>query len=483
MSSTAIKDVTRGLQALLVSQLSAVSSTAQVSLLPPGEAFPSGLGVNLYLYRIIESPFTKNQAWPGDRTTPPSNFPALGLDLFFLLTPFAPAPDPSATSGDDAHTMLGAAMLAFHENPILNQVHINGFDADAVLSPALLNSFEQIKVRLSATSLEELSKIWATINQPYRLSVAYEVSLVTLAPTPPPPVNGAVVLSTGLDVRTWTPPTLNELSPGAGALTHIDGTGAIVANSLTIAGSGLLMPGVAPAVLFGGQSVAISSAPAPTDNLLTVTLPTTVDAGPANDLQVSVSGKISTPLPFTVTPWLARLTPIRTALDATAGPPAPLLVLDGQGFTAAPQAVRFDGPGGTSNVTAFSGAPTDGQVSVTIPTNLQNGIYDVRVVLAGPGNSSTNARKLQVIPLLSATIGLAVVTVAGAQVHRVTLNGARLNGTDVRVVIDGEAHSAGANANANQLVLTLGRRLDSGSHSVAVMVNGSTSHNVNLEVP
>jgi hypothetical protein len=483
MSSTVIKDVTRGLQTLLLTQLTAVSSTAQVSLLPPGEALPSGLGVNLYLYRVIESPFTRNQPWPGDRTTAASNSPALGLDLFFLLTPFAPAPDASAANGDDAHTMLGAAMLTLHENPILNQVHLNGFDADAVLSPALLNSYEEIKIRLATTSLDELSKIWATINQPYRLSVAYEVSLVELTPTPPPPVNGAVVLSTNLNVTTWIPPLLNNLSPGSGALAHIDGSGEVAANQLTIEGSGLLMPGIAPEVLLGGQLVTANSIPAPTDKSLSITLPTTVDAGPINDLQVSVSGKVSTPLPFTVVPWLARITPLRTDLDASAAALAPLLTLEGQGFTATPQAVRFDGPGVTTNVTAFAAGAGDQQVTLTIPASLQNGIYNVRVVLSGPANSVTNARTLQVIPLLSSPIGLAVVTTPSAQVHQITLNGARLNGIDLRVSVDSESYSAGSNANANQLILVLGRLLEAGSHSIAVIVDGSMSHFVDLEVP
>ena len=95
MSSAAIKDVTKALQMLLLSQLQPVSSTAQVSLLPPGDALPSGLGVNLYLYRIMESAFTRNQPWLGDRVTGASLNPSLGLDLFYLLTPFAPAVDPS----------------------------------------------------------------------------------------------------------------------------------------------------------------------------------------------------------------------------------------------------------------------------------------------------------------------------------------------------------------------------------------------------
>ena len=35
---------------------------------------------------------------------------------------------------------------------------------------------------LLPTSIEELSKIWATINQPYRFRSRYEVSLVEIAP-------------------------------------------------------------------------------------------------------------------------------------------------------------------------------------------------------------------------------------------------------------------------------------------------------------
>jgi len=481
-SNTAIKDVTRGLQMLLLSQLSAVSSTAQVSLLPPGEQLPSGLGVNLYLYRITECPFTKNQPWPGDKKTPPSDMPALGLELSYLLTPFAPAPDPATATGDDAHTMLGAAMLTFHQSPVLNDAHLPGFDADSALPAGLLNSFEQIKVRLATTSLEELSKIWATINQPYRLSVAYDVSLIELTPTAPPVADGAVVLTTGVNVIAWQAPRLDGLSPAAGALAHVDGSGALLANPLTITGAGFSFPGQKPRVLVGGQPTAVNSAPAPTDAALAVALPTSLDAGPNEDVEVSLSGKASTTLTFTVTPWLSQLSPIRTALDATGGPPAPTLVLQGNGFTNAPQGVRFDGPRGTTNVTTFVGSVTDNSATITIPSTLQNGLYQVRVVLGGPGNSVTNARTLEVIPLVISPIGLTVVSVAANQVHRMTLSGARLNGSDVRLLIDGTPYAAGSNNNATQLVFTLGRLLDAGQHTVAVVVNGSRSHDIALGV-
>jgi hypothetical protein len=378
--------------------------------------------------------------------------------------------------------MLGTAMLTFHEHPILNDVHIAGFDADTVLPADLLDSFEQIKIRLAVTSLEELSKIWATINQPYRLSVAYEVSLIELVPTAPPPVNGGITFSTGLNVIPWQAPRLDAVSPATGALAHVDGTGALAANFITLTGSGLRLAGRVPDVLFGGQVASISNAPAPTDTALTIVLPSSLDAGPSEDVQVSLNAKAGTPLTFTVSPWLSRLTPIRTTLDAQPGPPAPTLVLQGNGFTSTPQAVRFDGPGGTTSVTTFVGAVTDSQATITIPATLQNGIYQVRLILAGPASNASNARTLEVIPLVASPIGLASVSVTGNQVHQLTFNGARLNGADIRVVIDGILFQAGANVNAAGLVFTLGRLLDPGQHSVAVIVNGSRSHEIGLAV-
>jgi hypothetical protein len=212
-----------------------------------------------------------------------------------------------------------------------------------------------------------------------------------------------------------------------------------------------------------------------------VSLPTSLDAGPQADVRVTLNRRTSTPLSFTVSPWLADVTPIRTALDPTR--PADLkLTLQGNGFTTAPRAVRFDGPGGTTNVTTFDAGGSDVQATVTIPPILANGIYNVRIVLNDPASSVSNARTLEVMPRLDSLIGLAVVTDAGNPVHLLTLNGARLNGGDVRLLLDGVTYQTGPNANPAQLVKTLGRLLSAGSYSVAVNVNGQTSRSVVLEV-
>jgi hypothetical protein len=384
--------------------------------------------------------------------------------------------------------MLGVAMSTLQEHPILNNVHIPdttvnsvripGFDADSDLAD-FLNSFEQIKITLVPTNVEELSKIWATINQPYRLSVAYEVSIVDLTPTTPPPVNGGIVSATNLDLITLESPRISALSPIAGPLAHIDGAGNLQPNDLTISGVGLVSNGQNASVHVGGQSATVKPAPPPSNNLLVATLPSSFHAGPQEDVRVTLSGRTSTPFAFTVSPWLERITPIRTALDA----PPTNLVLNGVGFSGSPGAVRFDGPGGVQNLTVFNVA-SDTEISLVLPPTLANGLYNVQVVLNDALSGVSNSRILEVIPRLDAPIGLAVMTVSNTQIHQLTLNGARLSGTDVRVSIDGAGYSVDPSTitNATQLVLTLKRLLPAGPHSVWVSVNGQTSHKVALQV-
>jgi hypothetical protein len=160
MSTDALHDVTQALHDLIKSQMSGRS----VTLLPPGDDPPAASsGINLYMYRVNESAYLRNTPYPGDRVgANPRPWPALSLELFYLVTPFGPVPDPN-TGDDESQRALGETMLALHQNPVLNRTHISGFDSDT-LPAYLLNSFEDIKVRLHPVSLEELSKIWSAIS-------------------------------------------------------------------------------------------------------------------------------------------------------------------------------------------------------------------------------------------------------------------------------------------------------------------------------
>jgi len=485
MSYMAVHDVTRSLQRLIHSQISRDNSSAVVTLLPPGGQLPEALGVNLYLYRVAESPFFRDRPWPGDRTTPPSDRPALALQLFYVLTPLGTAPEQDRRDGDNAHTMLGLAMLTLHEHPILNDIHLPfpDFDADVELPDYLLNSYEQIKICLAPTGLDELSKIWSTINQPYRLSAVYEVSLVQLTPTPPPPAGGGIVTSTHLDVRTLDPAHLTGLTPPTGALARIADQ-LVRPNELRIDGSGLLFSGQTTVVQVGGRPATVKSVPAPTDTSIVVELPLDLDAGPEAAVTVTRFGRTSAPLTFTVRPWLSEIKPIRTALDPSQ--PADLtLNLKGVGFTTTPQKVLFELAGSVTPATMFQAGGTDTQAAVTIPAELANGAYSVRLVLDTAGSAS-NSRTLIVLPLIANVTPDLTPTadpqIAGEDVHELTVDGARLNGADVRLIVDGAIQQVGAQPESAGFVYSLKRKLSSGVHTVAVNVDGFTSRSVEVVV-
>ena len=233
--------------------------------------------------------------------------------------------------------------------------------------------------------------------------------------------------------------------------------------------------------MVGGQvATIVASTPVPHETL-TITLPSDLDAGPQINVSVLLAGRASVALQFNVTPWISYIVPIRTALDPASAADL-TLTLNGIGFTNTPAAVRFDGPAGTTSVGAFLAGGSDKQAKVTIPTGLANGIYQVRLVLGDVASSATNSRTLQVIPLVTTPVGVANVVVAGNNVHRLTLNGQRLNGADVRLTIDDIVYQTGANANAAQLVFTLGKLLDPGTHNISVNVDGQSSRTLQFGV-
>ncbi len=478
MSTDAISFVTKAIRSLLVTQM---ASGSLVTLLPPGEDPPSGSGVNLYMYRTNESPYLKNIDWPGDRSGAPARpEPALSLELFYLLTPFAARPQQNDPE-DAAHRMLGQAMLLLHEYPILNRVHLPGFDASSVLPDFLLNSYEDIRIRLHPVSMDELSKIWSTIGKPYRLSVAYEVTLVQLTPTAPPSLPAGLVQSTGLTVVTMSAPRLTSLTPDQGPLASRAGVQS-TPTQVVLSGYGFSFPGQTPTVTVGDVAVAITGTP--TDRQITVLLPSGLPAGPEEDVRVRVNGRWSQPLSFTVVPWISNLTPIRTALDPTL-PADSQLTLSGSGFTN-PAEVFGSGVNPSWSVTSFMAGASAGKVAIALPaaatknsatgSTLRNGFYDVFLRLQD--NRLSNARTLEVIPRLNGISGYSPNSGYNSSTGVLNLRGARFDGADVRIIVDGQEYAIGANTNAIQLTQTFTRRLTPGAHTVAVVVDAHNSREI-----
>ncbi len=167
-ASTAIGMVSESLRNLLVGEM-VLHPGVDVTILAPDET-SGGRRINLFLYKVQENPALKNMDWLVKKGEPTQLVPPpLSLSLFYLMTPYA-TNDPQ-TGNATAHEFLGEAMRVFYENPIVPQEY---------LVDGLQDAREQIKIIQNTLDLEELSQVWSTFTQPFRISVLYEVSVVQL---------------------------------------------------------------------------------------------------------------------------------------------------------------------------------------------------------------------------------------------------------------------------------------------------------------
>jgi hypothetical protein len=171
-ASTAIGMVSASLRNLLAGEMR-LDPPVDISILAPDET-GSSRRINLFLYRLAENPFLKNEDWmvrPGapDVLVPPP----LSLVLYYLVTPYAPN-DPQDGNAA-AHQILGEAMRVFYENPVVPPRY---------LDPGLADATERLQIANQSLDPEELGRIWTTFTHPFRLSVLYEVSTVQLDKLP-----------------------------------------------------------------------------------------------------------------------------------------------------------------------------------------------------------------------------------------------------------------------------------------------------------
>ncbi|MEV7323506.1 DUF4255 domain-containing protein [Streptomyces sp. NPDC093970] len=167
-ASTALGMVSASLRNLLIGEMR-LSPAPDVTILAPDEQ--SGTRrINLFLYKVAENPYLKNQDFTVRPGTPNQLVPApLSLTMSYLLTPYAPN-DPQEGNAA-AHQLLGEAMRVLYENAVV---------PSGYLDPGLTDARERLQIAGDTLDPEELSRIWTTFSQPFRLSVLYQVSTVQL---------------------------------------------------------------------------------------------------------------------------------------------------------------------------------------------------------------------------------------------------------------------------------------------------------------
>ena len=122
--------------------------------------------MSLWLYQVMPNEFLRNappvRVRSGNDDTV-DMYPPLALNLLYLLTP--------STGNDEGDQLvLGRSLQIFHDQSVLAMpaVEIDGFT-------------EELHVSFAPRTIEELAKVWEAMQQPYRLSVCYEVRMVRIA--------------------------------------------------------------------------------------------------------------------------------------------------------------------------------------------------------------------------------------------------------------------------------------------------------------
>jgi hypothetical protein len=171
----AIAAVTATLKRMVFHALSADPdlSGARVTAKPPDRArIEPGAGnqINLFLYRTSLDAAWRNQDPAGIRRGEQGQ-PPLPLILSYLLTAYGEDDDEELS-----HSLLGLGMSVLHDQPLLAPAAI----AAALPGTGLETQIERVRITPHPIPMDEISRLWATFQTGYRISVSYDVSVVLI---------------------------------------------------------------------------------------------------------------------------------------------------------------------------------------------------------------------------------------------------------------------------------------------------------------
>jgi hypothetical protein len=148
---------------------SGLGGTMVVSLRNPEEmAQKNDQGLSMWLYRITRDEDRLND--PPERITLSLyQEPPLPLRLHYLFTPVV---DPSTTNNAEIEQrVLGKVLQSLYGHPLFRGTDLSGDFA---------GTDAELRARLEPMSVEDATRIWNALEQPYQLSVSYEVTLINI---------------------------------------------------------------------------------------------------------------------------------------------------------------------------------------------------------------------------------------------------------------------------------------------------------------
>jgi hypothetical protein len=226
----AISGVSETLQTLLLDRMElpdGVTATP-VTLGPPvspkdPEPQQESPRLNLFLYRVTENGFLRNQEIADQGSAGAYGHPPLSLNLHYLLTPYGNVKrndggTPPVFDDMVAQRLLGSAMRVLHDVPVVTDglTTVRAPSGQTILHVSLRGEVERVKLTIEPLSLEDITKVWTALTLRYRLSTAYVASVVRIESRRPRRFPRPV----GQPASTTTPPLPGD-PPGPGPTVHV----------------------------------------------------------------------------------------------------------------------------------------------------------------------------------------------------------------------------------------------------------------------
>jgi hypothetical protein len=144
-----------------------IDSEDRISLESPADLDGNNtVRLSIYLYRIAEDAFSKNQP-PINNGRSQLEKPPLALDLYYLVTPLLGQPR-------EQQIVLGKTMQILYDRSTLEGTDLTG---------SMLAAGDVVRVILNPVTLEETTRVWQALEMSYRLSVCYVVRVAAMSST------------------------------------------------------------------------------------------------------------------------------------------------------------------------------------------------------------------------------------------------------------------------------------------------------------
>jgi hypothetical protein len=379
----AIATVTAGLYQLLLDPVrKAVGGAANIVFGRPlahDDDKDSSPRLNIYLYRVTPNAAFRNADLPTRRADGTLvKRPMAALDLHYLFT-FHGKDDQF-----EPQLMLGTVASTLQAEPILLPSIIqSALGSFGVLSASdLASQVERVRFTPTALSLEEFSKLWSAFFQvEYRLSMAYQASVVLIENDGITPQDGLPVQARNVYAIPFQQPVITRVIPQTGAAQPI-----LPTSTLVIQGSQLLADNTVVRI----GNLAAPPPYAVTQNAITLPVPSGLQAGllgvqVIQQLMIGTPPKLHSGIESNVAPMVLHpvITPtsvsasqIKLTVNPTVQPGQKIKLLLNQ-ITATPPAAAY----------TFAVAPlTASSGSLTIPISGVTGggtDYFIRLAIDG----------------------------------------------------------------------------------------------------